>query len=167
MGHARAPPSVMHVGTRARTSFSKTINRAQPATMDGATSSWGSCARTCCFDRHFRRQIQGRIGGVNRSGKAAAIMIVLLAISLILLVIMPAESDDVVDQLVTYASVAIYIVALSLVGVVVYYRRSSPVERSSGARGSADSHEDFDDEISEIEREFEALEKETEREERG
>ncbi len=104
---------------------------------------------------------------MNRSGKAAAIMIGLLAISLILLVVMPAESDDVVDQLVTYASIALYIVALSLVGVVVYYRRSDPVGKVSDTRRPADPYEDFDDEISEIEREFEALEKETEREERG
>ena len=97
---------------------------------------------------------------MNRSGKAAAIMIVLLAISLILLVIMPAESDDVVDQLVTYASIALYIAALSLVGGVVYYRRSSSVGEVSDTRSSADSHEDSDDEISEIDREFEALERE-------
>lgn len=97
---------------------------------------------------------------VNRSGKAATIMIVLLAVSLILLVIMPAESDDIVDRLVTYASIAIYMVALSLIGVVVYYRRTSSVGNTSGARDSADSHEDFDDEVSEIEREFEALERE-------
>jgi len=104
---------------------------------------------------------------LNRSGKAAAIMIALLAISLILLVIMPAESDEVMDQLVTYASIALYIVALSLVGVVIYYRRSSPAGKVSDTRSSADPYEDFDDEISEIEREFEALEKETERKERG
>jgi len=97
---------------------------------------------------------------VNRSGKAAAIMIVLLAVSLTLLVIMPAESDDIVDQLMTYASIALYVAALSLVGLVIYYRRSSPVGKVSDARGSADSYKDFDDEISEIEREFEALERE-------
>jgi len=160
MGHAYTLASVMHVGARARTPFSKTINRAQPATTDGAPSSWGSCARACRFDRRFRRQIQWRIGVVNRSGKAATIMIVLLAVSLILLVIIPAESDDVVDQLMTYASIALYVAALSLVGLVIYYRRISPVGRGSGTRGSADSHEDFDDEGSEIEREFEALERE-------
>jgi amino acid transporter len=102
----------------------------------------------------------GRIDRLNRSGKTAAIMIGLLAISLILLVIMPAESDDVVDQLVTYASIALYIAALSLIGVVVYYRRSSPVGEVSDTRGSTDPHEDFDDDISEIDREFEALERE-------
>ncbi|HUU07217.1 MAG TPA: hypothetical protein VMW88_02265 [Thermoplasmata archaeon] len=93
---------------------------------------------------------------MNRSGKAAASMIVLLAISLILLVIMPAESDDVVDNLVTYASIALFIAAFSLVGVLVYYRRSSPVGKVSDTRGSVD----LDDDISEIDREFEALERE-------
>ncbi len=104
---------------------------------------------------------------MNRSGKVAASMIVLLATSLTLLVVTPAESDDVVDQLVTYASIALYIAALSLVGVLVYYRRSGPVGKVSGTRDSADIYENFDDEISEIEREFEALEKESERDERG
>lgn len=97
---------------------------------------------------------------MNRSGKAAASMIVLLAISLTLLVIMPAESDDVVDQLVTYASIALFLAAFSLVGVLVYYRRSNPVGQVPDTRGSVDVHEDFGDDISEIDREFEALERE-------
>ncbi len=103
---------------------------------------------------------------MNRSGKTAVFMIVLLTISLILLVIMPAESDDVVGQLVTYASIVLYVAALSLVGLIVYYRRSSPVGRTSDTRGSANPYESLDGEISEIEKEFEALEKEIEREER-
>ena len=104
---------------------------------------------------------------MNRSGKAAAVMVASLAVSLVLLFIMPAESDELTDQAITYCSVALYAASVAMVGAVVYFQRVD----GEGDRGRPISDKDLDeeyrDEISEIEREFEALEKEIEREESG
>jgi amino acid transporter len=102
---------------------------------------------------------------LNRSGKIAAIMVALFAASLILLFVMPAESDVTIEVVLTYASVGLYVVALALVGAVVYYRRAAGANTSVRSAPVEEAHEEYEDEISEIEREFEALEKEIEREE--
>lgn len=94
------------------------------------------------------------------------VMVAVLAASLLLLFLMPAESDETTEQLVTYASLALYVVGLSLLAPVIYLRGKR--KRPAGARSdSVDEDGEYEDETSEIEREFEALEKEIEREERG
>ena len=95
-------------------------------------------------------------------------MVVLLIVSLVLLFIMPAESEELTDELITYGSVVLYAASVAMAGAVVYFRRVDGRGRSS-ARPVPDDEveEEYRDEISEIEREFEALEKEIEREERS
>ena len=102
---------------------------------------------------------------MNRSGKAAAVMVALLIVSLVVLFVMPAESDELMEQLVTYGSVALYVASVAMAGAVVYFRRvDGPIDRARPSRDE-ELDEEIRDEISEIEREFEALEKEIEREE--
>ncbi|HIH01900.1 TPA: hypothetical protein HA259_07520 [Thermoplasmata archaeon] len=102
---------------------------------------------------------------MNRLVKAAAVMVALLAASVVLLFAMPAESDELVDQAITYGSVALYVVSAAMAGVVVYFRRVDGKIGKEQPAGEEDLDEEYVDEISEIEREFEALEKEIEREE--
>jgi amino acid transporter len=102
---------------------------------------------------------------LNRSGKVAALMVVLLVVSLILLFMMPAESDEVADLSITYTAIAIYIASLAMAGIVVYYRRADGKGERPKPPSDDDVGEEYMDEISEIEKEFEALEKEIEREE--
>jgi amino acid transporter len=99
---------------------------------------------------------------LNRSRVTAAVMVVLLAASLVLLFLMPAESDDTADLAVTYASLALFVVALALVAPVIYFSR-----RGGTRRPAAAEEEVYGDEASDIEKEFEALEKEIDREEKG
>jgi hypothetical protein len=104
--------------------------------------------------------------GLNRSQSAAVIMVASLAVSLVLLMLMPSDPEGATDQVITYSALALYVAALALVGVVVYHRG----REETGGAARADPEEEGGQNgggISEIEREFEALEKEIEREERG
>ena len=107
------------------------------------------------------------MGTLRRSSRLAAVMVFLLLVSILLMIIMPAESDELADRAITYASFALFMISIALVGGVIYLRRREPAKMSPAGGSPADDDGEYEDEVSEIEREFEALEKEIEREERG
>ena len=103
-------------------------------------------------------------------GRAIGVMVgsivALSAISLIVLYEMPADSDDSMEQMMVYLSLVLFVMALALVGPLAFaiVGRGS---RPSTKEIPPDSDADDEDEASDIELEFRALEMELDREERG
>lgn len=85
---------------------------------------------------------------------------------------MPANPEDTADQATTYMSIAIYIVGLTLTGPVIYYMRDGPRdgprrnEAQDASETAASEDSETGDYVSDIEREFRALEMEIDRENR-
>ena len=111
-----------------------------------------------------------------RMGVLAVSSAALILISVLMLWMMPADPEETMDQALTYVMIGIYIVGLTLIGPVIYYTRvrrdSHPVfEGTEGDLGDAEKEDDESDDsseyISDIEREFRALEMEIERDEQG
>ena len=111
----------------------------------------------------------------GRMGLFAAAAAAMVIVSILMLWSMPADAEDSSEQALTYVSVGIFIVGLTLTGPVVYYMRTSQeesadreVEETEEAKEGAPSESsEVDEYITDIEREFQALEMEIEREERG
>ena len=106
----------------------------------------------------------------------AAASAALIIISVLLLWTMPANPEETDDQAMTYFSIGIYVVGLTLTGPMIYYMRSgqaesreydSPKDDLRAAEHGEPVGDGSDDYISDIEREFRALELEIEREEQG
>ena len=109
-------------------------------------------------------------------GLLAASSAALILISIMLLWTMPADPEETTDQALTYTSIGIYVVGLTLTGPVIYYMRTGPSSRPTDDRGEDEvvnhQYEEYEtdddsDYISDIEREFQALEAEIEKEEQG
>jgi hypothetical protein len=177
-------PALMRRGTRARGSVlppirgpgsRRVINRRlvlendkyDLARYDGRdVSQVGEMAVACRLDAPVQLADVQEMLGLNRSQSAAVIMVASLAVSLVLLMLMPSEPEGATDQIITYSALALYVAALALLGMVIYHRRRK--ETDGGARADSDGEDgQYEGGISDIEREFEALEKEIEREERG
>lgn len=97
----------------------------------------------------------------------AAAIAVLILISLLVLADVPAESDDSTEQMMTYLSLVLFVMALALVGPLAF-----AIARRGDVASEADNVpdpvvDDIDDEASDIELEFRALEMEIDKGEMG
>jgi hypothetical protein len=118
-------------------------------------------------------------------GRAIGTMVVaivaLVGISLFVLSDLPSETEDSTEQLMTYLSLMLFVMALVLIGalaVVVSRREVEPLRPKSKAKSAPEKADDDDYELdelndydnpddgaSDIELEFRALEREIERDE--
>lgn len=112
----------------------------------------------------------------GRMGLLAAASAALILISVLLLWTVPAEADETTDEAMTYLFIGIYVVGLALTGPAIYYMRVGPSDRRESSWrevappavvNKEPQSDDSDDYISDIEREFRALEMEIDREEHG
>jgi len=104
-----------------------------------------------------------------RRGRAIGTMVgaivTLMAISLFVLSDVPSDSEDSTEQVMTYLSLMLFMMAVALIGalaVVVSRRKGDDPEGEMGIDLLSD---DSDDGASDIELEFRALEREIERDE--
>ena len=111
---------------------------------------------------------------VDAMGRGRAIgmmvgsIIALSATSLFVLSETPADPDDSTEQMMTYLSLALFVMALALVGPLSFAivgRGSRPAANTTGPTDPPGEVEE--EEASDIELEFRALEMELDREERG
>jgi len=91
----------------------------------------------------------------------------LMAISLFVLSEVPFDSEDSTEQMMSYVSLVLFMMALALVGALalVIPRKGNAATKAKNASDKAD--EDFDDGASDIELEFRALEREIDSEEKS
>jgi hypothetical protein len=106
-----------------------------------------------------------------RRGRAVGTMVgaivALMAISLFVLSDVPSNSEDSTEQVMTYLSLMLFMMAVALIGAlaVVVSRREG--DEPSAERTMNLPSDDPDDGASDIELEFRALEREIERDERS
>lgn len=108
----------------------------------------------------------------GRMGLLAVASAVLIIVSVLILWTMPANPEETTDQAMTYVSIGIYIVGVTLTGPVIYYMRRG-AKADSEQEGEKEDLEtvepdesEADNYVSDIEREFQALEMEIDREEK-
>jgi uncharacterized membrane protein len=95
-------------------------------------------------------------------------IVALMAISLFVLSDVPSDSNDPAEQVMTYLSLMLFMMAVALIGalaVVVSRRGGEPPEDKRAQDPTDDDHYDPDDGASDIELEFRALEREIEKDE--
>ncbi|HUV61972.1 MAG TPA: hypothetical protein VMW71_07410 [Thermoplasmata archaeon] len=112
-----------------------------------------------------------------RRGRAIGTMVgatvALMAISLFVLSNVPSDSKDSTEQVMTYLSLMLFMMAVALIGalaVIVSRKEGGPRKAKSAPEKADDELDDYDnpdDGASDIELEFQALEREIEREERS
>ncbi|UCE45599.1 MAG: hypothetical protein JSU93_01550 [Methanobacteriota archaeon] len=100
-------------------------------------------------------------------GILAGAIAALSIISLIVLADIPADTDDSTEKMMTYMSLVLFVMALALVGPLALAIARKNTETDVAEELPETSQDDFDDEASEIELEFRALEMEIERDEKG
>ncbi len=98
----------------------------------------------------------------------------LIIVSTLVLWSMPANPGTSSEEALTYMSIVIFILGLTLIGPVIYYMRTGGEDDREPDTGREDVGEpgpsdetESDDYVSDIEREFQALEMEIDREEKG
>lgn len=160
--HARSRSTTPLPMTGARVNaISKTINRLDPATT-ASEAAGGAPAGEC-------RKM--------RLGRAIVVMsvaiVALIFISLFVLSDVPSDTEDSTEQLMTYLSLLLFVMALVLISALAFVvSRGQSEPRSEGSTSEeveeegGDSSESYGG-ASDIELEFEALEKEIAKEENG
>jgi hypothetical protein len=109
----------------------------------------------------------------ERMGLVAVASAVLIIVSVLILWTMPADPEETADQAMTYVSIGIYIAGLALIGPVIYFMRAGAdadpqrEEEKEETETAEPDEPEIDDYVSDIEREFQALEMEIDREENG
>lgn len=110
----------------------------------------------------------------GRMGFFAVAAAALVVLSIFVLWDMPADPGTPSERALTYMSIVIFILGLTLIGPVIYYMRNEREDRvgldsrpEEAGEPDPSDETDLDDYVSDIEREFQALEMEIDREEKG